>query len=220
MAMRINAHDLLLRLLSVALALLLWFAVAGQKNAEISVAAPIEFRNMPAGLELVGTVPRAVEIWLRGSPGMIQRLRPGEVYVPLDLSGAEPGSRVVHLSSVEIRVPYGVRIAAIRPASFVLDMERSVKRNVAVKAALAGQPARGYRVAAVISQPPEITIAGPESRLATLDGAATEPISVDRAQMTFVRDVSLLPPDVPLWIVDPKPIHVTVRIEREDEAKH
>src|SRR5258708_1334514 len=118
--MRINAHDVLLRLLSVLLALLLWFVVAGQKNAEISVAAPIEFRNVPAGLELVGPVPRTVEIWLRGSPGMIQRLRPSEVYVPLDLAGAAPGARVVHLASDEIRIPYGVRIAAIRPASFVL----------------------------------------------------------------------------------------------------
>jgi YbbR domain-containing protein len=218
--MRINAHDLLLRLLSVALALLLWFAVAGQKNAEIAVAAPIEFRNMPAGLELVGTVPRAVEIWLRGSPGLIQRLRPGEVYVPLDLTGAQAGSRVVHLASGEIRVPYGVRIAAIRPASFVLDMERSVRRTVAVKPVLVGQPAPGHHVVAVMSQPAEVTIAGPESRLATLDGIGTEPVSVDRAQMTLVRDVSLLPPDVPLWLVDPQPVRVTVRVERDDEAKH
>lgn len=218
--MRINAHDVLLRLLSVALALLLWFAVAGQKNAEICVAAPIEFRNMPAALEFVGVVPRTVEIWLRGSPGMIQRLRPSEVFVPLDLAGAVAGSRVVHLVNEDIRVPYGVRVAAVRPASFTLELEHSMRKTVPVKPTLVGTVADGYRVVSVTAQPAEVTIAGPESRVRALDGAPTQPVSVDRAQMTVGLDVSLLPPEVPLWIVDPRSIKVTVRVEREGEAKN
>jgi YbbR-like protein len=213
--MRIRLHDLLIGLASVALALLLWFAVAGQKSAEVPVAAPIEFRNMPPGLELVGVVPRTVEIWLRGSPGMVQRLRPAEVYVPLDMAGAGPGRRVVHVTVGEIRVPYGVRIAAVRPSSFTLELERVMHKTLAIKPAVTGQPAPGFRVISVSSEPAEVTIVGPESRVASLDGVATESVSVDRVQMDLVRDVSLQPPDAPLRLLDPQPVRVTVRVEAE-----
>jgi YbbR domain-containing protein len=213
--MRVRLNDLLLALTSVGLALLLWFAVAGQKSAEVSVAAPIEFRNMPAGLELVGVIPRSVEIWLRGSPGMVQRLRPAEVYVPLDMTGTEAGRRVVHVTAAAVRVPYGVRIASIRPGSFALDVERTKEKSVPVKPSVIGQVARGYRVTSVICDPAEVTILGPESRVAALDGALTEAISVDAAQMSFVREFSLEPLAAPLRLVAPPSIRVTVRVEAE-----
>jgi YbbR domain-containing protein len=213
--MRLRLHDLLLGLTSVGLALLLWFAVAGQKSAEVAVAAPIEFRNMPSGLELVGEIPRAVEIWLRGSPGMVQRLRPAEVYVPLDMSKAEPGRRVFHITGTEVRVPYGVRIAAIRPASFALELERTSLKTISVQPSVVGTPAAGYRVAAVACQPATVTITGPEGHLARLDGVFTETVSVADAQMNVVRDVSLQPPTAPLRLLDPQPIRVTVAVEAE-----
>jgi len=217
--MRINAHDVLLRLLSVLLALLLWFVVAGQKNAEISVAAPIEFRNVPAGLELVGPVPRTVEIWLRGSPGMIQRLRPSEVYVPLDspaprrLACGAPGQRrdPHPLRGTDCRHPAGV----LRPGAGAQHQANDRRQADAGRRRGARLP-RGGRYAL----PTEVTIAGPESRITALDGVPTEPVSVEKAQMNVVREVSLLPPDAPLWLVDPHPIRVTVRVERETEAKN
>jgi YbbR domain-containing protein len=213
--MRINLHDILLGLASLILALLLWFAVAGQKSAEVSVVAPIELRNMPVGLELVGTTPRALEIWLRGSPGLVQRLRPAEVYVPLDMTGAESGRRVVHLTVADVRVPYGVRIASIRPASLAFELERTMQKTIPVQPTVKGQPARGYRVASVTCEPAEVTIAGPESRVATLVGAPTEPLSVEATEMNLVREVSLQPPDAPLRLLNPQPVRVTVRVEPE-----
>jgi YbbR domain-containing protein len=213
--MRIRLHDVLLGLASIGLALLLWFAVAGQKSAEVAVAAPIELRNMPAGLELVGTIPRTLEIWLRGSPGLVQRLRPADVYVPLDMTGAESGRRIVHVTSNDVRLPHGVGIASIRPASFAFEIERTAQRTLPVKPIVTGQPAPGYRVTSVTCEPPEVTIAGPESRVAALEAAASESVSVEAAEVNLVREVSLQPPAAPLRLLDPRPVRVTVRVEPE-----
>jgi YbbR domain-containing protein len=213
--MRINLNDILLGLASLVLALLLWFAVAGQKSAEVSVAAPIELRNMPPGLELVGEIPRTLEIWLRGSPGLVQRLRPAEVYVALDMTGAEPGRRVVHVTTADVRVPYGVRIASVRPASFALEIERTTQKVVPIQPMVRGLPARGYHVASVTCEPAEVTIAGPESLAAALIAAPTEPLSVEATEMNVVREVSLQPPAAPLRLLNPQPVRVTVRLSPE-----
>ena len=43
-----------LKLLSFALAVLLWLLVAGQKEAERSLRVPLEFQNVPPSLEMIG----------------------------------------------------------------------------------------------------------------------------------------------------------------------
>ena len=51
-----------LKLLSLALALLLWSLVAGQKEAERSLRVPLEFQNMPPSLEMIGEPPSSVDV--------------------------------------------------------------------------------------------------------------------------------------------------------------
>jgi YbbR domain-containing protein len=211
--MRVRVDDLALRLVSVLLALSLWFAVAAEKSAEAPFPAPIEFRNVPDKLEIVGELPRTVEVWLRGSPGIVQRVGAGDVYVQVDLQGSGRGPRTVYLGAKDIRVPYGVSVVAIRPASFSFTLETSLQRQLPVKARVEGQPASGFRVASVKSLPDHVVVAGPESRLAALDGVEVPPISVEQAQMTFAREVGVELPDPLVRLVDSPRVRVTVRME-------
>ena len=45
---------LALKLASLALAMLLWFVIAGEKTSEMGVSIPIELQNFPKDLELTG----------------------------------------------------------------------------------------------------------------------------------------------------------------------
>ena len=65
MRRRIFGH-LGLKVLSIALATLVWWMVAGQREAERSLRAPLEFRSIPDQLELVGEPPGLVDVRLRG----------------------------------------------------------------------------------------------------------------------------------------------------------
>ena len=87
-------RDLLLRLASLVLALGLWFVIAGRQTAERGLAVPVELRNVPRALELVGGAPHAVEVRVRASPRLIDTLDPGRVIATIDLAGAEEGEKL------------------------------------------------------------------------------------------------------------------------------
>ena len=86
-------HNLGLKLVSLALAVGLWLAVARDPVAEIAVDVPIEFHNIPQDLEISSeNIPRA-QIRLRGPERVVRRLQTTDVYAEIELSGIKPGQR-------------------------------------------------------------------------------------------------------------------------------
>ena len=174
--------------MAVVLATLLWLTVAGEHIVERSLRVPLEFRNLPSELEIVGDPPASVDVRLRGSSAILSRIEAGEVVAGLDLLTARPGSRLFHIRNDEVRVPYGVEVALVVPGTFALELERSGRRVVPVTAAIDGEPAPGFVVGKIATDPATVEVVGPESRLRQLAGATTEPVSVAGSRER-VRDV-------------------------------
>ena len=60
--MRYNPfRNLGLKVLAVALATVLWLTLAGEHVVERSLRVPLEFRNIPDALEIVGNAPDSVD---------------------------------------------------------------------------------------------------------------------------------------------------------------
>ena len=74
-------RNLSLKFVSTVVAALLWLVVAGERVVERVMRAPVEFQNLPAGLEIVGSPPDTIEIRLRGSSGALSRMTAGDVLV-------------------------------------------------------------------------------------------------------------------------------------------
>ena len=87
-------HHLGLKFVSIALAALLWVAVAGEQTVERSLRIPLEFTNLPSQLEMVGEPPTVVDVRVRGSSGALNRIAVGELVAVLDLRSARSGQRV------------------------------------------------------------------------------------------------------------------------------
>src|SRR5262245_20736620 len=132
-------HDLPLKLLSLIIAILLWSVVAGEKTSEIGMTVPVELQNLPNDLELASTTINTVEVRLRASPGIIQRLGPGEVAAHIDLAGFGEGEHIFHLTDRSLRHPFGVNVVKIRPSSLTLNLERTLQRDVPIKARTFGR---------------------------------------------------------------------------------
>jgi YbbR domain-containing protein len=201
-----------LKLMAVALATLLWLIVAGDHLVERSLRVPLEYRNMPTELELVGDPPTEVDVRLRGSSALLGRLEPRDIVAVLDLGSARAGSRMFHLRSDEVRTPYGVEVAQIIPNTLAVDLEKSGHRTVPVVPALDGEPAPGFVIGRVTSEPPTVEVAGPESRLKQLTGATTEPVQVTGSR-TRVRDVVTVGmTDSSVRLVQPQNATITVEV--------
>ena len=72
-------RNLGLKFVSTLVACLLWLIVAGDRVVERVMRAPVEFQNLPAGLELVGNPPDTLEVRLRGSSGSLSRIAAGDM---------------------------------------------------------------------------------------------------------------------------------------------
>jgi YbbR domain-containing protein len=207
-----------LKLVSLGLATMLWFVIAGEKTSEMGVSAPLELQNFPKDLEVTGEPVDNVEVRLRASPGIIQRIGPGDVYAQLDLAGLQEGEHIVHLTDKSVRMPFGVKVVKITPSLLTLNLERTLQKVVPVRPRLVGQPAAGFEVGEVRADPAEVRIAGPRSRVQVIESAFTEPLSIEGAQ-SGVSDVVNMGLDDPLLRVLGSPrVRATVRI-REVEGE-
>jgi YbbR domain-containing protein len=200
-----------LKFVALALASLLWLTVAGEHVVERVLRVPVEFRNKPAYLDVVGDPPDSVEVRLRGSSSLLSRLQPGDVVAMVDLHLARPGSRLFPIRHEDVRSPYGVEVAQVLPGTLGIELEKTAVRMVAVVAQLEGEPAPGFVIGARSAEPAMVEVAGPESRVRKLTNATTEPVSVAGAHSS-VRDV------VAVGLIDSslrltKPQNVTVLVE-------
>jgi YbbR domain-containing protein len=177
-----------LKVVAIALATLLWLSVAGEHVVERIMRVPLEFRNIPTELEVVGDPPATVDVRLRGSSGLLSRLEGTDVVAVIDLSTARPGSRLFHIRADEVRAPYGVEVAQVVPGTLAIELEKSATRIVPIVPALEGDPAPGYVVGRITSDPATVEIRGPESHVRRLAEAITEPVTVAGSRER-VRDV-------------------------------
>jgi len=206
--------NLTLKVISFLLAFLLWVQIAGQQRVQRSVAVPVEFINMPVGLEITNDYPREVNVVI-SRPSSV-RMDERQLAAVIDLSSAEPGSSVVPITERNIRnVPSGVQIEGIEQRRIRLEFERIRRKTVRVQPEVVGQPAEGYQVREVRVIPSEVLVSGPESRLERITTAATEPIDVSGRSQGFRQKVYLDLEDPRLQIQNASSVDVFVMIEEQ-----
>jgi YbbR domain-containing protein len=207
-------HNLGIKLLSLALAVGLWLAVASDPVAEVAVEVPIEFRNIPENLEIsTESIPRA-EIRVRGPQRVVRRLQPADIYAEIELGGMKPGERTFDLTAQQVHKPRSLEVEQVIPNQFHLTFDTRLTRQVPVRPRAFGNFAAGYQIGHIDVDPATITISGPNKRVAAVEAAITDAIdasgTMDRA--TFVRHAYVSDPLV--QVMNPNPVRVTVIMEK------
>jgi YbbR domain-containing protein len=161
--------------------------IGGQKVVERAIRVPLEYTNLPSGIEMTGEIPTIVDIRVRGSEAALSRMVPGEMAAVLDLAGARAGNRLFHLTGSDVRSPTGVEVVQVTPGNVAIGFEATVSKIVRVSPAVEGTPAFGYEIGAITSTPATVEVLGPAGALEALQAVITEPVSVAGATST-VRD--------------------------------
>jgi YbbR domain-containing protein len=211
--------DTALRLVSLVIAVGLWFAIVGRQTAERGVTVPVELRNVPRDLELTGDSVNSVDVRVRTSPGLINSLEPGTIRATIDLAGAHEGERIVQLSPDEIEAPQGFRVVKITPSLLTLNLERTQRKTIPVRPRVIGRPASGYEVAEVTSDPAEVRVAGPRSRIQEIESAFTEPVSVEGATSAATELVNVGLEDPLLRLEGGSRVRVTAVVREAHESR-
>ena len=209
-----------LKVLAIAVATLLWLTVAGEQVVERAMRVPLEMTQKPEDLEIVGDPPLSVDVLVRGSSPLLSRLDVGEVIAVLDLSSARPGSRLFPLRTDQVKVPYGVQVAQIVPSTLAVELEKSSTRTLPVVPALEGEPAPGFVVGRITSEPATVRVIGPESRVRKLAEATTETLSVDGERERLRDVVTVGVSDSAVRLVEPQRATVVVEILPAPVERH
>jgi YbbR domain-containing protein len=208
-------RNLGLKVLSIGIAGLLWLVVAGERVVERALRVPIEFQNVPTGVEIVGDAPESVTVRVRGSSGALGRLAAGDLSTVLDLRSAKPGRRMFHLSAAQVGTPSGIEVLQVSPSTLTLTFETSGVRVVPVRVEVDGAPARGHRLGEVTVEPATVQVVGPESALRKVRQAVTEPVSIAGASGTRRETVTVGIPDPAVRLRAPQVAQVTVTVAPE-----
>ena len=201
-----------LKLVSVAIALLLWMVIAGEETVERGLRVPLELQQFPPGLELLGYVPTTADVRVRGVSGTLSRISPCDIVAVLDLRGARAGERLFHLTPEQVRAPFGVEVVQVTPPTVAVVFEKAASRNVPIKPAIEGRPAAGYIVGKTTADPPTVEVVGPESAVRRVTDALTEPVSVAGAVRPVQETVTVGTLDPAVRVKTQRTVQVTVQI--------
>ena len=205
-------RNLGIKVLSLAMAVLIWFAVSGEETVERGLRVPLELQQLPPEVELTGDVPTTVDVRVRGGSGTLNRVAAGDVVAVLDLRSARPGRRVFPLTTDQVRVPFGVDVVQITPSAIAMVLEGASSREVPVVPAVDGRPAPGFVVGPMVAEPATVEIVGPESAVKRATEAVTEPVSVANARERVRETVTIGVLDPSLRLKNTRSAVVSVQI--------
>lgn len=209
---RIFLEDWSLKLLSLAIALVLWLVVTGQ-NQPVTAHVNVQLNFIrPPSLEISNEPPRTVDVMLTGSRSKLDDLTTLDLVATVDISDQRAGERVLRLADkAQISLPQGVKVDGFQPSAIPVRLEPIVERQVAVEPKLEGKPVDGYEVYSVQPNKGSVTLRGPESRVVAVEKVITEGIWLGGHKESFTApNVAIDVPDPKIDLIDPV---VSVNVE-------
>jgi YbbR domain-containing protein len=196
---KIFIEDWSLKLLSLAIAVVLWLMVTGQ-NQPVTAHVNVQLNFIrPQSLEISNDPPRTVDVMLTGSRNKLDDLTTLDLVATVDISDQRAGERVLRLADkAQISLPQGVKVDGFQPSAIPVRLESIVERQVPIEPKIEGMTADGYEVYAVQPSKGSVTLHGPESRVMALQKVPTESISVDGRKESFTAN------GVAVDVADPK----------------
>ncbi len=201
-----------LKVLSLFLAVALWFAVGGEERTETTLSLPLEIVNLDPGLLITSEVPSGLQVRLAGPRSIVRSLAQSRVVHSVDLGGVKAGRHSIAFGPASFSFPRGVSLIRVQPNPLVLNLAETAVRTLPLQPALIGTPPEGFEVKGVKIRPSFVTVRGPAEELQDLKVLSTLPIDVSTltASATMLTDLDVK--SLHLTLKDPVPILADVTV--------
>jgi YbbR domain-containing protein len=166
------------KLLSVTIAVSLWFFVTYRGQSETTVEAQLEFKNVPQGLEILRQNIKKVTVNIRGHESILNGLKPSDVRVVVDLSNGKTGEASYYFDINDVKVTKNIKILRTETTSVKVTLDESMSREVQVKPYIVGLPAKGFEIKKITVIPTVVSVEGATTEMTRLAALRTEPLDV------------------------------------------
>jgi YbbR domain-containing protein len=214
--LRLVFHNFWWKLLSLAIAVVLWALVASEPELSEFASVRLEYRNLPDDLEISSNPVSSVSLELRGPSGELRGAGDGiRPAVVLDMSDVQPGERTFTIGAGNVQLARGVRLVRSIPSEARFVFERRMVRPVPVVVRFTGQGQNGYSVAHQSVVPDRLEIAGPSSRVARVAAAVTDPVDLSSVVGTSEFRVNAFVEDSFVRFLSSPQVVVTVTMKKK-----
>jgi hypothetical protein len=198
-----------LKLLSVALATMLWFVVylMGETKKEISV--PVSIVNLNKSYVIMKMDIEKVDITLTGRVSVLKDIKESDVRVSLNISNIQEGENIFNISKSNVQIPRGVQIGDIRPSSTKIDIDRIIEKKVKTVVKLGRQWIGEYEVKSW--SPDYVMVEGPKRIWEKKTFIETLPVSDELKRAEETVTVSLNMEDSPASTIKPDIVKVILK---------
>lgn len=209
---RVLLKNLFFKIISLALAVLLFIVVHAEKHTLLQGILPITY-TIPAGQLLLNKPPASIHIGVTGPISRMQHFRLEDLgNLNVDLATIKEGS-YYRFHEEAIPLPSGLKIAFIRPDGFTVRYEPTIQRRVPIRLAVSGELPHGFRLINRKVKPNKATVSGPRSVAASLMEVPTQVINLAEVTSNFSRQVSFATLSPGLKVISPTVVEVTMEIE-------
>lgn len=184
-------ENLGLKIAAVLLSVVLWVFVTSRGQSELSIDVPLEFHDIPQGLEIVNHTVKTVTLAIKGQERFIKNIRASGIRISLDLNKAKKGEGIYYIRRDDIILPHAITVTNIMPSNVKVTLEETIAKTVKVIVPVTGEPGRAYSVKSVEVTPQTIVVEGISSEIGRIKNIKTEPLDITGFDETFTQDLRI-----------------------------
>jgi YbbR domain-containing protein len=155
-------HNLNYKLVSLAMALIVWMTVLGRRDVVILKTVPLLI-NLPENTVIANEVINEVDYRISGTRFLMKRIEQKDLDpVKIDLSNVSIGRKLITIPDDSLRLPLGARVISINPQSVSIDLAEATRMRVPLKLNVNEELLSREKVEVVSIDPKEIEIVGAE----------------------------------------------------------
>ena len=207
--------------LFIALLLEVYFYSA-DNSVTTNIPAMVEVRGLAAEKIIVeppkGEKGIPVRIEVRGPRPLVEGVRSSMNKFIVTMPPTDPSEFTAFLDPQQLKLPAGVEVLSINPASVTIKTELISQKELPVIAERVGKPADGHQISAMEVIPGTVSIRGPQSKVDHLRTLLTYPIDVGHLKNSEQIETSLQVPD-PLVTLSVSAVKVDVQVEQIRETR-
>jgi YbbR domain-containing protein len=214
---RIFLEDAGLKIWSLILAIIFWYAIQEEKETEAFVQVDVQLKNRPSNLIITNTVVDQINLGLRGYQAEIKRIQDKSLpSYEIDLVNATPGSALFRVFSSDFVLPQGVQITQMNPQLVTVELEMQLSKKLPVKVKFSGKLEKGFSVVDTLVEPNHVVVAGAKSIIDQLSQIDTEAVSLNGVRENFSTKLALdMPSSQNIWVNEDSYVGVNFEIKEE-----
>lgn len=210
----ILTENLTIKIISIALALFLWFFVTFKGQTETSLDIPLEFKNTPSDMEVFKQSAKKISVSISARERILKEISQNDIRVVVDISNVKLGENSIPITKSSIKLPRGIEILRIDPSTVKLLVDKKEQKTIPVRPVITGKPEKGFIISAVEVNPPLIKIEGAQKELDRIRLIKTEPIDIEGISESITVQAKI-DPEGKIFRIDKDIVYVKVKVRRK-----